>query len=112
MWYTSWSAIPAISRNAVRPRVPGSVRVRRCPGNCSTTAARVSTYAYVNPIVAVLLGALFAGEAITPRVAVAALVIVGSVALIIASRARPVRRRTGSSETSPAAVAAGAGGAS
>ena len=57
----------------------------------ATTAARVSTYAYVNPIVAVILGALFAGEVITARVAIAALVIVGSVALIITSRARPGR---------------------
>jgi drug/metabolite transporter (DMT)-like permease len=57
----------------------------------ATTAARVSTYAYVNPIVAVVLGTLFAGEVITARVAIAALVIVGSVALIITSRARPAR---------------------
>jgi len=48
-----------------------------------TTAARVATYAYVNPIVAVLLGWTFAGEALTPRVFVAAAVIVGAVALII-----------------------------
>jgi drug/metabolite transporter (DMT)-like permease len=57
----------------------------------ATTAARVSTYAYVNPIVAVVLGTLFAGEVITARVAIAALVIVGAVALIITSRARPAR---------------------
>ena len=55
-----------------------------------STPARVSTYAYVNPIVAVALGAVFAGEAITPRIALAALVIVGAVALIITARARPV----------------------
>ena len=79
----------------------------------ATTAARVSTYAYVNPIVAVLLGALFAGETITPRIAVAAAVIVGSVALIIASRARPARSRPEiSRETSETVVAAGAGGTS
>jgi len=57
----------------------------------ATTAARVSTYAYVNPIVAVILGTLFAGEVITARVAIAALVIVGSVALIITSRSKPAR---------------------
>ncbi|MDW7983978.1 MAG: EamA family transporter, partial [Acidobacteriota bacterium] len=34
----------------------------------STTAARVATYAYVNPIVAVLLGWFVAGEPLTPRV--------------------------------------------
>ena len=48
-----------------------------------TTIARVSTYAYVNPIVAVLLGWALAGEALTPRVFVAAAVIVAAVALII-----------------------------
>ena len=76
-----------------------------------TTPARVSTYAYVNPIVAVLLGALFAGEIITTRVALAALVIVGSVALIIASRARPVVLERPSESAAPP-MAAGAGGAS
>ena len=48
-----------------------------------TTASRVSTYAYVNPIVAVFLGWALAGEALTPRVFLAAGVIVGAVALII-----------------------------
>jgi drug/metabolite transporter (DMT)-like permease len=45
--------------------------------------ARVATYAYVNPVVAVLLGSLFAGEALTGRTAVAAVIIIGSVALVI-----------------------------
>ncbi|HEY3204729.1 MAG TPA: EamA family transporter, partial [Thermoanaerobaculia bacterium] len=48
-----------------------------------TTASRVSTYAYVNPIIAVLLGWALASEALTPRVFLAAAVIVGAVALII-----------------------------
>ena len=48
-----------------------------------TSASRVSTYAYVNPIVAVFLGWLLANEPLTPRVALAATVIVGAVALII-----------------------------
>ena len=47
-----------------------------------STPARVSTYAYVNPIVAVLLGWAFAGEALTARMMVAAAVIVSGVALI------------------------------
>jgi drug/metabolite transporter (DMT)-like permease len=47
-----------------------------------TTPARVATYAYVNPVVAVLLGWSFAGEAFTPRMLVAAAIIVGAVALI------------------------------
>jgi drug/metabolite transporter (DMT)-like permease len=45
--------------------------------------AKVATYAYVNPIVAVLLGALFAQETITLRTLLAAALIIGSVALII-----------------------------
>ena len=48
-----------------------------------TTVARVSTYAYVNPIVAVLLGWALAGEPLTARVALAAAIIVGAVAIII-----------------------------
>ena len=45
--------------------------------------AKVSTYAYVNPIVAVLLGALFAHETLTTRTLVAGLLIIGSVAMVI-----------------------------
>jgi len=48
----------------------------------SGTPARVSTYAYVNPVVAVLLGWAFAGEALTARMIIAAAVIVSGVALI------------------------------
>jgi drug/metabolite transporter (DMT)-like permease len=50
------------------------------------SAARVATYAYVNPVVAVLLGWALAGEALTLRMGVAALVIVAAVALITARR--------------------------
>jgi drug/metabolite transporter (DMT)-like permease len=42
----------------------------------------VSTYAYVNPLVAIFLGSLLAGEELTPRVLVAATIIIGSVVLI------------------------------
>ena len=47
-----------------------------------STPTRVSTYAYVNPVIAVILGWAFAGEALTPRMAIAAAVIVSGVALI------------------------------
>lgn len=47
-----------------------------------TSAARASTYAFVNPVVAVLLGAAFASEPITPRVLAAGAIIVVAVALI------------------------------
>jgi len=48
--------------------------------------AKVATYAYVNPIVAVLLGALFAGETLTMRTLIAAGLIIGSVALVITAQ--------------------------
>jgi drug/metabolite transporter (DMT)-like permease len=48
--------------------------------------AKVATYAYVNPIVAVLLGTLFAGETVTFRTLIAASLIIGSVALVITAQ--------------------------
>lgn len=52
------------------------------------SAARVATYAYVNPVVAVVLGWAFAGEALTPRMGFAAVVIVAGVALITLDQTR------------------------
>ena len=55
--------------------------------------AKVATYAYVNPIVAVILGALFAGETLTGRAVLAATLIIGSVALVITvqqTRSKPL----------------------
>jgi len=48
--------------------------------------ARVGTYAFVNPLVALLLGWTFAGEHFTPRVVLATAIIVGSVIAIITAR--------------------------
>lgn len=48
----------------------------------NVTPARAATYAYVNPVVAVLLGWLIASEPLTPRMLIAATIIVGSVVLI------------------------------
>ena len=50
------------------------------------SAARVSTYAYVNPVVAVFLGWAFASEPISWVTLVSAAVIISSVALITISR--------------------------
>ena len=52
----------------------------------SPTAA--STYAFVNPVVAVALGALVLGEPITPLTLVAAALIVGAVVLLLVGQAR------------------------
>ena len=48
--------------------------------------SKVATYAYVNPVVAVLLGSLFAGETLTIRTMVAAAIIIGSVAVVITAQ--------------------------
>jgi drug/metabolite transporter (DMT)-like permease len=48
----------------------------------ATTPAKVSTYAYVNPVVAVILGWAIAGEPFTMRTALAAAVILVGVAII------------------------------
>jgi drug/metabolite transporter (DMT)-like permease len=57
-----------------------------------TTAARAATYAFVNPIVALLLGAWLGHEPLTLRRCVGALVIVLGVALVVVFRtARPER---------------------
>jgi len=63
-------------------------------------ASLVATYAYVNPVVAVALGALFAGEAMGPRTLVAAAFIVASVAVITTfSNPRPVAPSAPAAET-------------
>jgi drug/metabolite transporter (DMT)-like permease len=48
----------------------------------NASVSLVSTYAYVNPIVAVLLGGLLAQEPINPRILIAAMIIVGSLLLV------------------------------
>src|SRR5215470_17705626 len=65
----------------------------------NSTAARVATYAFVNPVVALLLGWLLAGEALTLRTLLAAAVILGAVILVITAP-----HRVPSPETEPAAV--------
>lgn len=48
----------------------------------------VSTYAYVNPVVAIVLGVLFLGEALNPAMLVGGTIVVAAVALILAAQAR------------------------
>jgi len=57
----------------------------------AVSPAKASTYAYVNPIVAVLLGWAIAGESITPRTLVAAAIIIGGVAMITLARSRATK---------------------
>ncbi|MBV9345791.1 MAG: EamA family transporter [Gammaproteobacteria bacterium] len=53
---------------------------------------RVASHAYVNPLVAVTLGCLLAGEVFTPRMMLAAVLIVASVVLILKPPAASPRR--------------------
>lgn len=66
----------------------------------ATTPAKVSTYAYVNPVVAVFLGWAVLAEPITARTLVAAAIILGSVMLITTRRtARPGAAKEPSAST-------------
>ncbi len=58
-----------------------------------TTIAKASTYAYVNPIVALVLGWALAGEALTARTWLAAAIIIGGVALINSGQFAAAGRR-------------------
>jgi drug/metabolite transporter (DMT)-like permease len=58
----------------------------------------IATYAYVNPVVAVVLGAIVLNEPIEPRTLVAGAVIVGAVALIVTARGRMTAPRAAASE--------------
>lgn len=54
----------------------------------------VSTYAYVNPVVAIFMGNWLAGEPLTARILLATTIIVGSVALITVKQPARVESRT------------------
>ncbi|HXN35075.1 MAG TPA: EamA family transporter [Opitutaceae bacterium] len=53
-----------------------------------STPAKVSTYAYVNPVVAVFLGWAVLGEPMSLRIVVAAAIIIGAVAIITIGKTR------------------------
>jgi drug/metabolite transporter (DMT)-like permease len=68
----------------------------------------VGTYAYVNPVVAVALGAFVLSEPVSPRTLLASAVIVVAVAMIVTARgraARPAPTKTARAEQATAAVA-------
>ncbi len=64
-----------------------------------TTTARVSTYAYVNPVVAVFLGYFLAGEQLTLRTLLASSVIVIAVVVITTFKSRQTVPDNEGSET-------------
>lgn len=52
--------------------------------------ALASSYAYVNPLIAVTLGVFLGGETLGPREMLAMCIILGSIVLLSMPRARPV----------------------
>ncbi len=54
-----------------------------------STPARVSTYAYVNPVIALFLGRVFGGELLTPGLLLAAAIILAGVIIISTTTNRP-----------------------
>jgi drug/metabolite transporter (DMT)-like permease len=69
------------------------------------SVSRVSTYAYVNPVVAIVLGAVILNETVDAWIVIGAAIIVVSVAIVIRSEANraPTDTPTGAAEASPAA---------
>lgn len=71
-----------------------------------STAARVATYAYVNPVIAVLLGWAIGGESLNARVLLAAAVTLSGVAFIVSAKSKP--RAAAARAASAGAASAGA----
>ena len=102
---------PASRLDGVSERVDRGLRVpdrssaacsrsRPTAGCCARRRCQlIATYAYVNPVVAVVLGAIVLHEPIEPRTLVAGAVIVVGVALIVTARGRMQRPATVASAT-------------
>jgi drug/metabolite transporter (DMT)-like permease len=58
----------------------------------------VSSYAFVNPIIAVLLGLIFRAEPLTPRTLLAAAIIIGAVVAIVMGRPRTAPSAAGATQ--------------
>jgi drug/metabolite transporter (DMT)-like permease len=63
----------------------------------------VSTYPFVNPVIAIVLGWWILGEALAPLTAVAAALILGGVVLVLSTEARTRRRAIAAAECEPPA---------
>jgi drug/metabolite transporter (DMT)-like permease len=61
----------------------------------------VGTYAYVNPIVAVALGAVILSEPITPRTLIASAIIIGAVVAMVSGRPRETEEGGPSPDVAP-----------
>jgi drug/metabolite transporter (DMT)-like permease len=73
----------------------------------ATTPARASTYAYVNPVIALFLGWALGGEALTSRMLVAAAVIVAGVVVITTRRTSVPSRGFNGANGSPCTLPRG-----
>jgi drug/metabolite transporter (DMT)-like permease len=71
-----------------------------------STPAKVSTYAYVNPVVAVFLGWAVLDERVSPRIFLAAAIIIAGVALITIAKSRKPAPKLDATATTPNAVPA------
>jgi drug/metabolite transporter (DMT)-like permease len=67
----------------------------------NSTPARVSTFAYVNPVVAVFLGWWLLNEPVNSRTLVASVIIVAAVAIITAQKSRPAQPQPATPELKP-----------
>jgi drug/metabolite transporter (DMT)-like permease len=93
-----WSSVPATSWIALAYLIgPGSILAFTAYGYALShlPVTTVSTYAYVNPVVAVLAGVLFLGEQFTWREGLGA-------ALVLASVVITLRRSRGTTRPAPA----------
>jgi len=97
----------ALMSAAGAPIAPASPQPFTPSGLCVHGVSRVSTYAYVNPVVAIVLGAVLLQESIDLTMIVGAAVILVSVGLVIRTEARANRAArelpAGAAEANPAA---------
>ena len=70
----------------------------------NVSVSTVSTYAYVNPLVAVALGAVILQEELTLRTAIAGVLIVGAVVAMVSGRPRAVEGEAAGAEVPPTAA--------
>ena len=93
-----WASVPATSWIALAYLIgPGSIIAFTAYGYALAhlPVTTVSTYAYVNPVVAVLAGIAFLGEQFTWREGVGAALVLGSVAITLRRSPRDTQRPAG-----------------
>jgi drug/metabolite transporter (DMT)-like permease len=108
---THWSSVPATSWIALGYLVLfGSIVAFTAYGYALShlPVSTVSTYAFVNPVVAVLAGALLLGERLTWREGVGAALVVGSIIIILRLSSAPSRpAQSGGGSTHEASMGTG-----